>query len=388
MKRIILSCIGLVFFASCQDELYRNDIQEYQAGQGIYLEGEKNIKLYIQAGQEYTMDNLAVKLVQPQKTEAFTKIISGSQSQLDSYNKENGTDYVLLPKEMYEIAESVSVPATSVRAVIPFKLKNITFTNGVNYALPIKLEGDGINSIPSQKESIVIIDEEMATKVLRVTGSGAGARNIFPNDYTVAQWTFEIMINRRAYSANNQALGGTNNVDGPLSEIFTRFGDVTIKPNQVQIKTGGAQIDVPEGAFAAKANEWYPLAFTYDGKTTRVFANGVQVASAEIREGAYSVTGFWLSGSPGLVREVRFWKKAIPEKTLKENMWKMVDPKSADLLFYYPLNGKKYDHATGAITEDETKLWDWSATGAHMDKPSGSRFDDNNGENHIFPPRK
>jgi hypothetical protein len=85
---------------------------------------------------------------------------------------------------------------------------------------------------------------------------------------------------------------------------------------------------------------------------------------------------------------VRFWKKAVSPTEIKKNMWKTIDPKSEGLLFYYPLNGKKYDRATGTITDDETKLWDWSATGAHMAKPSTATFDNNSGNGYVFPPRE
>ena len=73
--------------------------------------------------------------------------------------------------------------------------------------------------------------------------------------FKVPQWTMEVMINRDAYTQNNQAIAGTKTVQnsGPIDEIYTRFGDVTIKPNQLQIKTGSSQIDVDKAKFAAEA---------------------------------------------------------------------------------------------------------------------------------------
>lgn len=81
-------------------------------------------------------------------------------------------------------------------------------------------------------------------------------------------YTMEAMVKRSAYNANNRSIAGTKLVAnaGPHDEIYTRFGDVTIDPNQLQIKTGSAQIDVPKNKFAAKANEWYMLTFVYGGK--------------------------------------------------------------------------------------------------------------------------
>ena len=130
------------------------------------------------------------------------------------------------------------------------------------------------------------------------------------------------------------------------------------------------------------------LAFWYDGTTTKVFVNGEEVASREIRTGSYSVTGIWLGDSNEYIREVRFWKKAVKPSEIKKNVWKSIDPKSEGLLFYYPMNGKKYDHTSGEITDDETKIWDWSTTGAHLNMPTRARYDDNGGKGYTFPPKK
>ncbi len=101
-----------------------------------------------------------------------------------------------------------------------------------------------------------------------MNGSGSESDKMFPQDFKVKQWTMEAMVKRSAYNANNRSIGGTKLVAnaGPHDEIYTRFGDVTIDPNQLQIKTGSAQIDVPKNKFAAKPNEWYMLTFVYDGK--------------------------------------------------------------------------------------------------------------------------
>ena len=79
-----------------------------------------------------------------------------------------------------------------------------------------------------------------------------------------------------------------------MDEIYTRFGDVTIEPNQLQIKTGASQIDVDKNKFAAKPNEWYMLTFVYDGKNTLIYVNGDLVAEQQIREGAYRKRAFAL----------------------------------------------------------------------------------------------
>ena len=224
-----------------------------------------------------------------------------------------------------------------------------------------------------------------------MNNAGSESGDMFPQDFKVKQWTMEVMIKRSAYNANNKSIGGTKVApnSSPLDEIFTRFGDVTINPNQLQIKTGASQIDVPSSKFAAKANEWYMLTFVYDGKMTLVYVNGDLVASREIRIGEYGLTGFWLGGSNEFVREVRFWDIARTAQQIKGYTWKMVNPDEQGLLLYYPCNGQKRDHETGVISDDATKIWNWATyyngDKSKLDLPMVGKFDDNNGEMYVFP---
>ena len=388
MKKIIAGLAILSTLVACQDELYDNDLKEHKANQAVYIDGGNSLTVNLAENTEYIVKNFSVKLVSPSRGGESATLEVGNEAQLKAYNEANATSYVLLPSSMYEVNKNVTFKVSDVVGNVSLKLKNVQFPLGKSFALPIKLHGNGIKTINGQDTFIILIEQELITKVLRISGSGSEKTDVFPNTHTVDQWTLEVMVNRSAYNQNNRSIVGTKAVGEPLNEIYTRFGDVTIRPNQLQIKTGASQIDIPADKLSAKPGEWYMLAFWYDGKTTKVFVNGVEVASREIRTGAYSVTGLWIGGSNELIREVRFWKKAVNPTEIKKNMWKTIDPKSEGLLFYYPLNGKKYDRATGTITDDETKLWDWSATGAHMAKPSTATFDNNSGNGYVFPPRQ
>lgn len=213
---------------------------------------------------------------------------------------------------------------------------------------------------------------------------------MFPNDFKVDQWTMEVMVYRSSYSTNNRSICGTKLVSnsGPMDEIYVRFGDVTIHPNQLQIKTGSSQIDIPADKFSAQPNQWYMLTFVYDGKKNAVYVNGVLVAEREIRTGPYGLVGFWIGGSNELIREVRFWKTARTSQEIASNVWKMVNPDDDNLLLYYPLNGKKRNSDTKEITADETKLWDWSKNAKHLEVKRDYTFDTNKGNGFIFPPKK
>lgn len=389
MKRNIYLGIllGGLMLTGCQNELYKDPVADYQSGQGAYIASDEMTQIFVEEGKEVLVKNIILNLTQKEDSENAIQVEAGNQAQLDAYNKKHATEYLMLPPDMYEISKEVKFGALEASQILPLKLKNVKFSMQGSYALPVKLSGGSVGVIPGQDETLLVLEQRINTKCLRMKGSGSERSDMFPNDFKVDQWTMEMMVNRSQYRFNNQSIGGTKLVSGSSAhdEIFTRFGDVTIQPNQLQIKTGSSQIDVPADKFTAQPNEWYMLAFVYDGKKNYVYVNGELVADREIRTGPYGMIGFWLSGTNELIREVRFWKTARTPQQLKAYAWKMVDGNDDNLLLYYPMNGKKRNVETGEITEDESQLWDWSKNGMHLPKPSGAIFDDNGGEGFTFP---
>ena len=391
MKKIVMTLFGALLLAGCQNELYTESQKDNGSGQGAYIAAEGPIQIFVEEGREYFIKDVKVGLTVKEDKAFDVPLIVGDQTQLDEYNKKNNTSYLMLPPEMYEIPTVMNFKPNLAMQSIPVSLKNLKFSLKGDYALPIRLSNGSAYPIPGEEEALLILEKRTRTKVLLMNGSGSESDKMFPQDFKVKQWTMEAMVKRSAYNANNRSIGGTKLVAnaGPHDEIYTRFGDVTIDPNQLQIKTGSAQIDVPKNKFAAKPNEWYMLTFVYDGKTTYVYVNGDLVASSEIRDGEYGLIGFWIGGANEYIREVRFWDIARTQQQIKAFTWKMVNPDEKGLLLYYPCNGLKRNHETGEITEDDTMIWNW-ATYYNGDKdnlnlPMKGRFDDNGGKRFVFP---
>ncbi|WP_277133279.1 BT_3987 domain-containing protein [Bacteroides congonensis] len=391
MKKIVMTLFGALLLAGCQNELYTESQKDNGSGQGAYIAAEGPIQIFVEEGREYFIKDVKVGLTVKEDKAFDIPLIVGDQTQLDEYNKKNNTSYLMLPPEMYEIPTVMNFKPNLAMQSIPVSLKNLKFSLKGDYALPIRLSNGSAYPIPGEEEALLILEKRTRTKVLLMNGSGSESDKMFPQDFKVKQWTMEAMVKRSAYNANNRSIGGTKLVAnaGPHDEIYTRFGDVTIDPNQLQIKTGSAQIDVPKNKFAAKPNEWYMLTFVYDGKTTYVYVNGDLVASSEIRDGEYGLIGFWIGGANEYIREVRFWDIARTQQQIKAFTWKMVNPDEKGLLLYYPCNGLKRNHETGEITEDDTMIWNW-ATYYDGDKdnlnlPMKGRFDDNGGKMFVFP---
>lgn len=391
MKKIVMTLFGALLLAGCQNELYTESQKDNGSGQGAYIAAEGPIQIFVEEGREYFIKDVKVGLTVKEDKAFDVPLIVGDQTQLDEYNKKNNTSYLMLPPEMYEMPTVMNFKPNLAMQSIPVSLKNLKFSLKGDYALPIRLSNGSAYPIPGEEEALLILEKRTRTKVLLMNGSGSESDKMFPQDFKVKQWTMEAMVKRSAYNANNRSIGGTKLVAnaGPHDEIYTRFGDVTIDPNQLQIKTGSAQIDVPKNKFAAKPNEWYMLTFVYDGKTTYVYVNGDLVASSEIRDGEYGLIGFWIGGANEYIREVRFWDIARTQQQIKAFTWKMVNPDEKGLLLYYPCNGLKRNHETGEITEDDTMIWNW-ATYYNGDKdnlnlPMKGRFDDNGGKMFVFP---
>ena len=391
MKKIVMTLFGALLLAGCQNELYTESQKENGSGQGAYIAAEGPIQIFVEEGKEYFIKDVKVGLTVKEDKAFDVPLIVGDQAQLDEYNKKNNTSYLMLPPEMYEMPTVMNFKPNLAMQSIPVSLKNLKFSLKGDYALPIRLSNGSASPIPGEEEALLILEKRTRTKVLLMNGSGSESDKMFPQDFKVKQWTMEAMVKRSAYNANNRSIGGTKLVAnaGPHDEIYTRFGDVTIDPNQLQIKTGSAQIDVPKNKFAAKPNEWYMLTFVYDGKITYVYVNGDLVASSEIRDGEYGLIGFWIGGANEYIREVRFWDIARTQQQIKAFTWKMVNPDEKGLLLYYPCNGLKRNHETGEITEDDNMIWNW-ATYYDGDKdnlnlPMKGRFDDNGGKMFVFP---
>lgn len=391
MKKIVMTLFGTLLLAGCQNELYTDTQKDFGSDQGAYIAADGPIQIFVEEGKEYFIKDIKVGLAVKENKACEVPLKVGDQAQLDEYNRKNGTSYLILPSEMYEIPSVMTFKPNLTMQSIPVSLKDLKFSLKGDYALPIRLSKGSVTLVPNEEEALIILEKRTRTKALLMNNAGSESGDMFPQDFKVKQWTMEVMIKRSAYNANNKSIGGTKVApnSSPLDEIFTRFGDVTINPNQLQIKTGASQIDVPSSKFAAKANEWYMLTFVYDGKMTLVYVNGDLVASREIRIGEYGLTGFWLGGSNEFVREVRFWDIARTAQQIKGYTWKMVNPDEQGLLLYYPCNGQKRDHETGVISDDATKIWNWATyyngDKSKLDLPMVGKFDDNNGEMYVFP---
>lgn len=389
-KLIFLWLLGLGMLSGCQNELYKDAAEDYKAKQGVFITSNSIVQTFIEEGQAKHIEEVQLGLVNKPDAPVNVSLQIENQSVLDAYNKKNGTDYILLPSEMYNIPMSVTFDTKETRVILPVELKdNVAFSGEGTYALPLRIKAGDVNIIPGEDDVLLVFEPILYKKVFKLQSSGEDIEDteMFADDFKVDQWTMEAMVMHTHYISNNVSICGTRlATETTMDEIYPRFGDVTIKPYQFQLKTASTQIDVPEEKFKAEANQWYMISLVYNGKKNYIYINGELVADETLRTGAYGLTGFWLGGANEWIREVRFWKIARTQDQIKSSLWKSVNPDDDNLLLYYPLDGRKRDIDSGEITEDETKIWDWSKSGKHLNMPSRGIFDKNDGDGFRFPP--
>lgn len=143
-----------------------------------------------------------------------------------------------------------------------------------------------------------------------------------------------------------------------IEETFLlRFGDTTIKPDQLQLAGGGYPVTCNT---VFELEKWYHVAVVFDGATISLYVNGLFDASVAAPRGPIELSrayqnGFFVGQSRGGrrmngdVSEVRVWTKALTPADLKNNLC-YIDPTAEGLLAYWRFNevdGKDVPDLTG-----------------------------------------
>lgn len=279
----------------------------------------------------------------------------GNASDVEEYNKRNGTEYLLFPLENATIKEAKSnITAGSIFATpTDVVLTNLeAVEEGKTFLLPIRfVPSDNIGLISSAETMFLALQKPVQIKsVASFSDDWISVPRM--TDETFQSVTYEALIYPTYWNDNNTVMG----LEGKL---ILRIGDEGggLARNKIQI-AGNKQFHYDTGLDARK---WYHVAFTFNHNTGKavMYINGKPVASgdwdqiADIREGFAigQVPHFMWGVRPfnGYMSEVRLWNVARTENEIKQNMLK-VDPKANGLIFYYRLNGTDVKDVNGEWT--------------------------------------
>ena len=174
---------GALLACSCQNELYKDATSEYQSAQGAYIKTGESSQVVVEEGKEVDVKSITVSLVQQENDAKTVTVEAGSKEQLEAYNKKHGTDYLMLPPEMYEVGKEVVFSSRQTQQFLPVKFKDVKFSLQGSYALPVKLSGGTVPVIDSESESLIVLEQRINTKCLRIDGYGSEDAKMFPDDF-------------------------------------------------------------------------------------------------------------------------------------------------------------------------------------------------------------
>ena len=372
MKKVFIY-IGLVAtLGACQNE--GDDVTPAPpTRQALYLDGSSTREVYVIPSQENEVKVLKAKLLQPSEEITAATIVVGDAQALTDYNAKYGTEYKLLPRATYKIDDNLIFDRNDRESAINLTLEGVTFADENEvYALPLQLLGSkNLPVLNGQDRLLLIVRQEVRAKVLCMGTTAATKSGLLREK--LPRWTLEFTVNLPAIADIT-----------PLVTINDTLS-VGFAAQQLQVKWAERTLTVSKERLQAAANKWYALSVSYDSHTLRVYVNGELLAQEQIKGETLSLNQLTIAGSEQLIREVRFWQRALTPREVVDKLWHLQSAHS-DLLFYLPLNGKKKDSYTKQVTDDETFLWDWSAYGGlNMPIPAGATFDNYRGMGYAFP---
>lgn len=350
-----MSAACIFSIASCNDAKYTT------MSNAAYLSEAQTV-----SSKKVTVDNkggnttITVRTAAPVDVDTKLEIVYDIQA-VENFNKRNGTSYLPLPKDSYELEDTeVTIKRGKVSdSMINVKLAPFSdemIESGSKYALPlaVKVVSGDVPLLDNAKSIVYILDQVIITSVPIMNSRNNFVVKQPTEKLTLDQWTVEFRINMSVLGThlgemNNQAIFGCF---GPSSEIFFRFGDAPIKGNVFQVKTMGLQLN---SIYEFNAKQWYHIAIINDGTKVKLYVDGNLDSSMDSPGKQTVIVGDLGFGNTRYLRadvmlsEFRLWNVARTQTQIQNNMF-AINPKNPDLTFYFKFNegqGNAFADASG-----------------------------------------
>lgn len=348
MKRILYILTAVLLVAACNNAdygvvdniLYLPDAEQ---GESATMEVDGNvfdIPVTVRIAQKASED-IKVSLV-------FDPAI------LETFNKNNGTEYVHIPVEDLPEDASVVIPAGEVSAIYLAHIET-TLGSDATYALAVRLaDADNADIMISNSVNkyIYIFAAPIIANVpvFQESYYQSGGFKAMPEEswgVETEDWTIEAWTRMDGYNRNNQAIFTSGN-QSKGCEIYVRFGDANAPWNYLQAKIlQNNDISTPKNLVA---NNWYHLAIVCSKAESKVtiYLNGEKAAEGGVTypaTGVAYIDGMEFFGAGGqwfvnkcAMSQVRYWRTARTQKEIKDYMYLPINAKSPDLIAFWPMD--------------------------------------------------
>lgn len=296
--------------------------------------------------------------------------IKPDTAMLSVYNHKHGKDYKLVPEGAYHLQSNEVILKQGNNVSEPLVM-SLTSTDaleeGATYCLPLTITNvkGGMEVLESSRTVFVVLNQQIITNGMNLRGSASGDPH-FEKDASLASVPCVSMEARFKVNSFQSRSPYISSLMGLEENFLLRFGDVTIKPNQIQLAGGGYPVT---GKTEFETNKWYHVAVVYDGSTIKLYVNGQLDAQTDAPRGPISLHegGFYVGKSAGgrllkgTISEMRVWKKALSQSEIQNNMCYVSPDKYGDLVAYW-----RFNEGNGTVVKDWSGHgWDINMSGSY-----------------------
>ncbi len=373
LNNIIILSLCAIILMGCKDNEDYRDV--------IYMSGvENSVSRLFTVDPELAASEIAFNVSSSDKMAKDMIVdLKADLSLIDSYNNRFMKNYKPLPEGSYKLSrpeidtndtnkEGLNLNSNqvliksgaSVSTPMKLSISDLSkFEEGVTYVLPVSIVSNnlGMSILRPSATIYFVINQTIVTKAAVLTSNYLQVDFSKNNDVsltTLPAVTYETRIYVNKFQSYNPYI---SSVMGLEENFLLRFGDTSIKPNQLQIAKPGI---ASKTEFSTE--KWFHIAAVFEGGNVRMYVNGELESSGNIA-GVTALDLTHVYGDPmfmigrsakgrgidGAVSEMRVWKKALSPADLINNMC-YVDPTTPGLVAYWRFNGaddKKVTDLTG-----------------------------------------
>ena len=359
LNKSYLALAVAALFMSCDAEKSLPNRENPMLNLAYIGEATTSSSIRFQVGDDGGQTNFTPRITTPIKDAVQLKVIVDKEL-LASYNKENNSNFQLLPDANYDLVVgeqkgkelTLDLAPSQFGQVVTVKVKNMLAADGTtlplstNYVVPVRLvsvSGGGVEYKDYNTKLMIFMDRKFKTNVLNYKGwiLYKHAQGRFENK----EWTMQ-------YSFSPNVLASSMGLIWPEGENLksSRFWTQMESDGSFIIHAtsgGGGKYGFNQKKFEDfhfEAGKWYNMAITYKEDanavpTLRIYVNG-ELAFKSKWPGLANEWDYIALGNDNfdaLVRELRFWSRELSATEVASTQF-FADPAAKGLELYAPLD--------------------------------------------------